>query len=461
MLDLNLSDTIAAIATAPGSAGAGTIRLAGPHTVTVVSGLFEASTGTWKTARKATCVHGSIWIPGDRFHIPARLTLWPDHRSYCGQPQAEITLPGCQPLLEATLAECFRHGARGAQPGEFTLRAFLNGKVDLIQAEAVLGVIEARHEADLRVALNQLSGGVSQPLIDLRNDLLNLLADIEAGLDFVDEDIEFVPRSQVIERLQTAFAQLKSIEGRSPSRLTSNSRKRVVLAGRPNAGKSTLLNRLSDADAALVSPIAGTTRDYLLWSIDWEGLSFDLVDTAGWEESLNPITEASQRQREEQMASSDFLLWCSPANLSPAEATEDQEFFDLAASKTSKAIRITTKFDLYEPEKHYLPKDSLVSLSAVNGTGLDQLAGLLRKLLTSDHSLSQFWLGTTAARCHEVLGSTFRALDSALQAARIGTADELLAADLRQVINALGLMTGATQTEDLLDRIFSRFCIGK
>jgi tRNA modification GTPase len=466
MLDLLLGDTIAALATPSGAAGAGVVRLAGPQTIQVVGGLFEARSAKWKSASRPVSVEGEVWIPGDQLRIPARLTLWPTNRSYCGQPQAEISLVACQPLLEATLAECFRHGARGAQPGEFTLRAYLNGKVDLLQAEAVLGVIDARHEDDLRVALSQLGGGVSRPLTEVRDDLLNLLADVEAGLDFVDEDIEFVSRTDVATRLGAARAILRTIEQQSSHRMTSNARRRVVLAGLPNAGKSTLLNRLAATDAALVSQIAGTTRDYLVWAIHWEGLSFDLIDTAGWEVSDQPISKASQKQREEQMRVCDLLVWCSAADATPEQRRLDDQLLrevdrDSIKWNSIKTVRIVTKIDRHDPTLHPLPKESPLGLSAVTGEGLDRLATVLRGLLVREDTRSQVWLGTTAARCRESLAAAGLALESALSASSRGDADELLSADLRQAVDALGLITGEIRTDDLLDRIFSRFCIGK
>jgi tRNA modification GTPase len=242
--------------------------------------------------------------------LPIEVGLWPTKRSYTGQPLAELQLIGSPPLLEALLMQLCRSGCRAARPGEFTLRAFLAGRLDLMQAEAVLGVIDAADHVELEQALQQLAGGISQQMGTLRADLLDLLADLEAGLDFVDEDIEFVSREQLLSRVTAAQRTIAELCDQASRRLQSSARPRVVLAGLPNAGKSTLLNALTGRSAALVSEISGTTRDYLCVPLDRDGLHVDLIDTAGWDSETNGIEAVAQQRRHEQWQQADLIVWC-------------------------------------------------------------------------------------------------------------------------------------------------------
>ncbi len=211
--------------------------------------------------------------------LPVEIWLWPTARSYTRQPLAEIHLPGSSPLVELVIEQLLTAGARLAQPGEFTLRAYLAGRLDLLQAEAVLGLIDARDDSSFQAALAQLAGGFSAPLETLRSELLDLLADLEAGLDFVDEDIEFVSNAKVQERLAQAEAQVAALLQRLALRDAQQRMPRVVLLGSPNAGKSQLFNALIGSASAIVSPIAGTTRDYLRGPCDCDGLLVELIDT--------------------------------------------------------------------------------------------------------------------------------------------------------------------------------------
>ncbi len=250
---------------------------------------------------------------------------WPTRRSYTGQPLAELHTVGSPPLLEMVLGEVYRHNVRPARPGEFTLRAFLAGRLDLIEAEAVLGVIDAQDHEELETALKQLGGGLSGEIAEVRSDLLDLLSELEAGLDFVEEDIEFVERSELIERLTCALKTIARLSKQAETRLQTTGRWRVVLTGLPNAGKSCLFNALAGEEAAIVSPIKGTTRDVLVASADWEGVAVELIDTAGWEASPSDIMREAQAQRMEQSLGADVLVLCIAKDQSALDAAWNRE----------------------------------------------------------------------------------------------------------------------------------------
>ncbi|MEK6260708.1 MAG: GTPase [Planctomycetota bacterium] len=463
-MDLSLEATIAALASPPGSAARGIVRLSGDGVRDVLAGWFEPNNrDCWQSNGFASVHAGVLNLPEARTAIPVEVHLWPNRRSYTGQPIAELHLPGSPPLLEAVLAEAHRRGARPARPGEFTLRAFLAGRLDLLQAEAVLGVIDAHDHTELQAALAQLAGGLSGRLAELRHDLLELLADLEAGLDFIEEDIEFVGRCELIGRIALARRFVDDLLRQSSDRMQSRARAKVVLAGLPNAGKSTLFNRLASRESALVSPREGTTRDFLSAPVDWQGLSFELIDTAGWELDPTGIAQAAQHQRADQLRDADVLLWCSSATLDPPQQELDEQLFAQTQADARCVVRVVTQIDrravVRESDDTVPPS---VAISAVTGEGLDDLAELLRSRLATSRGPGRQWLGMTAARCRESLAAVAASLARAEEAAESDmTGDELLAIDIREALDHLGRILGEVYTDDILDRVFSKFCIGK
>ena len=453
-----VDDCIAALASAPGPAVRGIIRLSGPAVKQVVQSIFEpADDASWQAARLPARHAGVIRLPELRARVAADVLFWPNDRSYAGQTMAEIHTIGSAPVLECVLSALYRRGARPAQPGEFTMRAFLAGRIDLVQAEAVLGVIDSIDPSGLERALRQLAGGVSGRITALHTDLLELLADLEAGLDFVDEDIEFVSRAEVTGRILSAGHVLDAILSQSESRMVSTGRLTVVIAGLPNAGKSTLFNALAEDGVALVSPERGTTRDYLRAELDWAGLAVELIDTAGWEQPLADIDAQAQQFRNEQLDKAHFIVWCTPADLDDANRPVDRQRREECFDSASGLLHVNTKCDL---RVNAAPEAGL-AISAEHGLGLEELRAMVRRLATETPSDADGLLGTTAARCARSLGDARAAMTRAATAARSEFGDELIAAELREAIDALGQIVGAVYTDDLLDRIFSKFCIGK
>lgn len=473
-MDLSLDDTIAALASAPGAAERGIVRISGPSIRRVLADWFEPDDReAWQSARVASVHSGRLTGVSSRQPIRVDIYDWPNRQSYTGQPLVELHLPGSPPLLETVLSRVYSHGARPARAGEFTLRAFLAGKLDLLQAEAVLGVIDAHDHHELQAALSQLAGGLSGRLSTLRRDLLELLADLEAGLDFIEEDIEFVSRCEVLGRVASAKCFVEELLRQTSDRMQSTSRSRVVLAGLPNAGKSTLFNRLTSSTTALVSPIEGTTRDFLQATVEWSGLTFDLVDTAGWEEFAEKISEAAQHFRTEQVESADLVIWCSAANLDRTRQNLDNRLFEQTRQQSRACVRIQTQADLsdgtmwlrgHEPLESAIFSDLTdeLEVSAVTGEGLNPLADALRQSLAASRDGARQWLGMTAARCRESLECVAQALSRAEDSAGVSSiGDELIAVDIREALDHLGRILGVIYTDDILDRVFSKFCIGK
>ena len=446
---LSPTDTITALASAPGGAARGIVRVSGAGVVSVLESLFtpDDRDAAWPP-RFPACIEGRVRITGLSAAFPAALYLWPGRKSYTGEPLAELQLIGSPPILEAVLASLCEAGARLARPGEFTLRAFLAGRIDLTQAEGVLGVIDSASPQELQTALKQLAGGLSGRIGKLRSELLNLLADLEAGLDFADEKLEFVSHKQLVSRLQAARDEVTELQTSAAGRMRHAPRWRVVLAGLPNAGKSTLFNALVGHAAALVSEQSGTTRDYLEADLSLNDVPVTLCDTAGESaDAAGPDLEA-QNQRQQQWDQADLIVWCRSAG---EPDTPLPRFGD-------RSLTVLTKADL-TPD--VAARFSSPRVSAKSGFGLTELRSRIAERLQVPADGSRQFVGTTAVRSRESLRLAAESLDRALATARIESDQVLLALEIRESLDALGEIIGAVYTDDILDRVFSRFCIGK
>jgi tRNA modification GTPase len=440
----DLRDTIAALSSAPGPGARAVLRLSGPAAAALVVPFWN---GPPLLPPRRALHSGSLSLAEVRAPLPADVYVWPAPRTYTGQEIIEIHTLSCAPLLDALTAQLLRAGARAARPGEFTLRAFLAGKFDLTRAEAVYGVVEASGRDELRQALAQLAGGLGRPMQALRDDLLNLLADVEAALDFADEDVRFVGAEETLTRIAAGLAQLTLLKRQLEQRSVSERPFRAVLAGRPNAGKSSLFNALTGA-SALVSPEPGTTRDYLVRRLEvGPGLSIDLVDTAGARATADSIEGQAQALGREQSERADLVLLCIEAGREPTP--EETAWL----RQTDPPVRaVATKCDLSPAPRNR------TATSATTRAGLDDLRALLAERV---RARAQPALAPSLGRCRHHVEACLDRLRRAHALVLFEDPAELLALELREALEQLGEMVGAVYTDDLLDRIFSRFCIGK
>ncbi len=325
----------------------------------------------------------------------------------------------------------------------------------------MLGVIDARDHEELETALKQLGGGLSGKIAEVRGDLLDLLSDLEAGLDFVEEDIEFVERADLIARLNAAAETIGRLSTQAESRMQSTGRLRVVLAGLPNAGKSFLFNALVGDEAAIVSDIKGTTRDVLYAAADWYGLALELYDTAGWESAPTELMREADQRRHEHSTNADLLLYCIASDVSADEAGINRQLLAEFDARQVPLVLVRTKSDL--PSLPAFPNEETpaVRVSALTGEGLPELQAEIARRMASASGRSRQLIGTTAARCRESLTSAAESLREAVGAATLCAGDELIAVELHQALEHLGRILGSVYTDDILDRIFSKFCIGK
>ena len=462
---IEIEDTIVAIGSATTPAPRGAVRFSGTDVMEITRQLGISPTSD----RAAHCVEGTIALGCPLGEIPVRALLWPTARSYTGQPSLEIHTFGSMPILSAIVARAIELGARAARPGEFTLRAFLAGRLDLTQAEAVLGVIEAEGRGSLDHALRQLAGNLSRPMEFLRSQLLDLLADVEAGLDFVDEDIQFISDDDLVVRLGSIRSTLATTREQLTQRTRDKSQWIIALRGLPNAGKSRLLNVLAGHDAAIVADQAGTTRDVVSVPMQWGEHNVVLVDTAGIEtaagdSSLEQISHQAQLQAQRAGREADIRLWCVDRGSRRWEAT-CRVMRQLADEKRRSALDlwVATKCDSSgdQTSGDQSAPDPWICTSALTGDGIESLRQQITDAIESlDASEGVSILGT-AARCTGSLRAAETAIASAIEYIGGGDGHEYVSSELRLAASALGEVTGAVYTDDILDRVFSRFCIGK
>ena len=451
-------DTIAAIASAPGGAPRGVIRMSGPDALDCLRSCFIADDNSPEASSAPTEPHvlgGQLQLPPPFSSVPCDAFVWPTNRSYTRQPSVEIHTLGSPPLLEAALEAVCTAGARLAGPGEFTLRAFLAGRLDLTQVEAVLGVIDADDRRELDVALEQLSGGLAGPLHRLRDQLLDLLAHLEAGLDFVEEDIEFISADQSRRQLAAACESVDQLERQMANREKTSAEPRVVLYGWPNVGKSSLLNALAREPAALVSGSAGTTRDFVGCRIDLDGTFCLVIDTAGVEPSpSNALSEHAQAMADRQREHAHLQLFCLDATRGP----NDWERAELERPAEGQRLVVWTKSDRAVNQEIV---DKAISTSSLTGDGLVALRDRMRCLISQSSAVEHHFVAATSVRCRDSLRAARDALRRAGEVLAADIGEELVAAEVRVSLDELGRIVGAVYTDDVLDRIFSRFCIGK
>lgn len=448
----DLSATICALATPPGEGAIGVIRVSGPRTLEVVQPLVPRLALSELTSHTLHLVR--LREPSGELLDEAVLSLYRAPRSYTREDVIELSCHGSAYVLRRVLELLIAAGARAAQPGEFTLRAYLNGALDLSQAEAVADLVAARSQQSQRLALSQLRGGYAARLKEMRERLVGFTALVELELDFGEEDVEFARRDELralvqtmateLDRLVTSFAAGNALKSGIPT----------VIAGRPNAGKSTLLNRLLGDARAIVSPIAGTTRDVIEDRLLLGGAEFRLMDTAGLREGTGDVIEAEGIARSRaRVAEALVVLYVYDATMqSEVEAKTELDALELAPG--ARAFLLANKADQASGQTFA----SALPISALMGVGVEaleqRLAALALELGDTDTLV-------TNARHVEALKASREALGGVMTALEVQRSTELLAEDLRHALHELGRITGEVTPDEVLGVIFSKFCIGK
>ncbi len=468
---IQTGDTIAAVSSPVGPAPRGIVRLSGLDAVRIADALFCASDGAPLGGRRGyTRWPGMVSLTADGARVPAEAYLFRAPRSFTRQDMVELHTPGGAAVLSLVLDQSLALGARQAEPGEFAMRAFLAGAIDLAEAEGIAAVISATSDGQLRAAGRLARGALSARTAALLDRIADLLALVEADIDFADEPVDFISPAQVRATIQEIMTSLSDLQTRSAEAETLETLPRIVLTGPPNAGKSTLMNRLTGLDRAICSPLPGTTRDVLTAPLQLERHEAILVDGAGCDAADDEIAGRARHLLQQEITSADLVCVVLDASAEPScravptawkGVSQDRALVaankadlltaDAVASRCA-ALQEATGFDV-------------VPVSALTGAGCDVLTvGMDARLSVAANIVGAEELALTA-RHRQALDETAAGLGraEALAASAGETADcaELLALELREACASLGRIAGAVTTEDLLGRVFSRFCIGK
>lgn len=451
----NNQDSICALATPQGLGAIGIVRVSGKNSIGLAESLFSKKL----SQAPSHTLHFGNWMDVQGQLIDEVLvSVFAEGKSFTGEESVEISCHGSPYIQQQILTSLLEKGCRMANPGEFTQRAFLNGKLDLSQAEAVADLIASQSKRAHEIALNQLRGRFSSELKDLREKLIHFASLVELELDFAEEDVEFADRTElralvsevltIVQRLIESFALGNAIKNGVP----------VAIVGAPNTGKSTLLNQLLGEDRAIVSDIAGTTRDVIEEQLNIDGINFRLIDTAGIREGAETIEAMGIERSKEKIVQATIVLCMSDAQ-ELAHMQEVEEWVqELRATYPDKRIfHLVNKTD--KVREHGLPPQA-IGISAKDGAGLDLLKKQIVDAVRGDFNLAEETI-VSNARHHEALLHTQEDLSKVLQGLDSGITGDFVAMDIRQAMFHLGSITGDISTDDLLGNIFSKFCIGK
>ncbi len=459
------NDTICALATANGVGALGIIRVSGDEALAVVQKSFP---GKNLARQKSHTLHYGYFMDGEEAIDEVMLSIFLAPKSFTTENSVEIAFHGSPHIGKRILETLIKNGARMAKAGEFTLRAFINGRIDLSQAEAIADVIASENEASRKVAISQLKGGITNEISFLRTDLLNFVSLIELELDFAEEDVEFADRSALNQLLDKITLKLNSlIESFQYGNAIKNGTA-VAIIGKPNAGKSTLLNALLKEERAIVSNIAGTTRDTIEEVMHIKGHAFRLIDTAGLRETMDEIEAIGVKKAREKVANANILVYLADAGT--ADFSEDFEMIGSLLRDDLKLIICATKIDEVVPTQYEKVEDAFrraithefdfIKISAVENQNIqdlkNELSSYVEQLKASENNVV-----ITNQRHFEALQKSLDAVEKVKEAITFRISTELLAYELRNVLEHLGEISGEVTNDEVLGNIFSKFCIGK
>lgn len=454
------NDTIAAVSTSPGEAGIGIVRLSGAAALAIASRIFVSKNGLNPRDFETYSVHLGRIMDGKNPVDEVLLTVMKAPKSYTREDVVEISCHGGILIIKKILELCLKNGARPASPGEFTKRAFLNGRIDLSQAEAVCDLIKAKTDISLSCALSQLTGALSRLVNRQKNALTDIMAGVEAGIDYAEDDIPPSPPAELAVKIEEIKNEITGIVSTFRSGKIFREGVRAAIIGRPNVGKSSLLNLLVGEDRAIVTEFPGTTRDVIEETVNINGIPLILTDTAGIRKHTTDFIEKLGIERSyDAIKSAGLILFILDASREPNE--EDSCIAGLIGGK--KTIFVLNKCDLGVKTggSPFGRSDSpSVKISAIRNEGLTELKKTIYDMfIEKGVTAGEFIL--TSARHKALLEEAAGSLEKALVSARKGMSEEFTAVDLRSALNCLGEITGEVTTEDILGRIFSDFCVGK
>ena len=449
----DLNDTIVAISTPPGRGGIGIVRLSGPDARAVAAPLLQLRHPL--AAGQARFAH-IIDTSDSEVLDEAVVTFFEAPNSYTSEDIVEIAAHGSPVLLDYLLRASLRNGARLAEPGEFTQRAFLSGRLDLTQAEAVRDLIESTTLHQARLAAQQLGGALSRQIAPIKEKLVHLIAALEAGIDFAEDDIDLLPASEIAAQIEAIAAPLTALEQTFAYGRIVRDGFTLAIVGRPNAGKSSLFNRLVERDRAIVTAAPGTTRDLVTERVSLDGIPVELVDTAGLRDAIDEAESLGIAKSREAMAEADIVLLVRDAT----QPLHREDEAAISAHADRPLLIALNKRDLAPQAALPASAHPIISTSALTGEGISELRRAILATLSAAAPTSETAL-LTNLRQQQAVSGTVAALARAQQATAASIPHEMLLLDLYEALQSLDALTGVTTTDDILRLIFSTFCIGK
>lgn len=458
-------DTIAAVATPPGDGGIAVIRLSGPESLDILRSIFKSGSAEENLQFLPRMLyHGRIADPETGGKVDEVLAVFmKSPASYTGEDVVEIHSHGGQIVPKKILDLIFGLGARPANPGEFSLRAFLNGKMDLAQAEAVADIINAQTDDALKQAEMQLEGALSNKILEIKDIILDILAEVEAQVDFPEEDIDPIVKGALIGRTEDILSGLGTLSGSYREGRILKYGVSTAIVGKPNVGKSSLLNRLVMKERAIVSPVPGTTRDFIEETIDVRGIPLRLVDTAGIRITGDEIERTGVALAKKKAEEAELII----AVIDGSAPLDDNDYEVLKGLRGKQSILAVNKADAglsvnRSDLLEFSPPERIVHTSAKTGMGIEDLKNAVSMLLRGNAGRAEAGeVVLTELRHKLAIEKASESLSSFLRLLDAGESPEFLALDLRVALDSLGEITGEVTTEDVLGRIFSKFCVGK
>ena len=459
-------DTIAAISTAIGEGGIGIVRVSGPEAISTINKIFKGYGQTDKDLNEVdtyTAHYGHIINPKDEQIIDEVICLvMKATKTYTKEDVVEIDCHGGSIPLQKILDLVLKNGARLAEPGEFTKRAFLNGRIDLSQAEAVMDVINSKTEAGLEAAMDQLEGGLSSQIEEIKHELLGLLAHLEASIDFPEDEIEDFNSDEIDSRVEEIIEQIEELLATSKRGRIIKEGIRTAIIGKPNVGKSSLLNALLRENRAIVTDVPGTTRDVIEEVINIDGIPLKIMDTAGIRETEDEVEKIGVERSEKFLKQADLVLLVLDAHRGITE--EDRRIINLVDEKETVVVvnktDLESNLNLGELKKKF-ENVQVVETSAVEGIGISELEDLISEMVFAGEVKANEQTLITNLRHKEALEAAYDSILNVKETVKQGLPADFVTIDLKTTLEELGKITGDTLGEDIIDRIFADFCLGK
>lgn len=457
-----IDDTIAAIATAPGEGGIGIIRISGDKSLQVAQSIFKSKSGKMiKDYNTRTLIYGKI-VDGEKVIDEALVAYMKGPNSYTAEDVIEINCHGGFISVKKILELILSKGVRLADAGEFTKRAFLNGRIDLSQAEAIIDVIKSKTDMAHEVAQNQLEGSLAKKIKDLRMNVTEVLAHLEVSIDFAEEDVEEITYQTLEEKAIELRNEIKKLYDTAESGKILRDGLKTVIVGKPNVGKSSLLNSILGENRAIVTDIAGTTRDVIEEFVNIKGIPLKIVDTAGIRETEDIVEKIGVEKSRESFSTADLVIMVLDASRKLSE--EDMEI--LENLKNKKTIVLLNKMDLepkieLEKVKEFVNSEDIIEISALKHQGIEQLQDKIESMVYHGSVKNSSNLMITNSRHKDALFKAYESINDAINAIEQRMPYDFIEVDFKNIWDYLGYINGDTVREDLLDTIFANFCIGK